>query len=417
MTAEGAGGAAPGETASTGVLARWRSLVEAGELVFDPDQERAACALDALRARLLSPSADPGLLARIRRRLVPFSRTGSADAAHGNESPRHLYLWGGVGRGKSLLMDLFFESLAEEQLPGRRVHFHEFMAEVHERLAFWRRADAARWRRVGLDPDAGRNPVLAHARELADEIRLLCFDEFQVTNIADASVLGQLFRALAAGGVSLVATSNRAPSALYENGLNRDRFLPTIRWIEDNFTVLAMCGPTDYRLKRFAGLKTYLVPVNAATTEQLRRAFYQLTDREVEDPAKVPSDEIVVGTRRIFVPKAIRGVAVFSFKRLCANPYGAADYLAIAHRYHTVFVVAIPQMDDRQADMAHRFVTMIDVFYDQGVKLVCSAAVPPDQLYIGKRGAFAFQRTVSRLMEMQTEAYLGRGHGAIAKSA
>ncbi|GIX16748.1 MAG: cell division protein ZapE [Rhodothalassiaceae bacterium] len=398
-----------------GVLARWRALVAAGELARDPDQERVAAALDALRERLMRPAPRRGLLSRI-----GLGLRGGAGKDHGPPpapAPRHIYIWGEVGRGKSLLMDLFFESLAGGPVAGRRVHFHEFMAEVHARLAWWRKAPAAAWKEVGLDPDGGRNPVRAHARELGRGIRLLCFDEFQVTNIADASVLGQLFAALAAGGVSLVATSNRAPGELYKDGLNRDRFLPTIRWIEENFAVLAMCGPTDYRLKRFAGLSTYLVPVNAETTEQLRRAFYQLTDREVEDPAKVPSDEIIVGGRRIFVPKAIRGVAVFSFKRLCANPHGAADYLAIAHRYHTVFVVAIPQMDDRHADMAHRFMTMIDVFYDQGVKLVCSAAVPPDRLYTGRRGAFEFQRTVSRLIEMQTRGYLERGHGARANGA
>ena len=411
-------GTADNGEAPAGVLARWQALVDAGELTADPDQERVARALDALRDRLLRAQLPrtPGALGRLMGRLVRWRgadrRADHPDASH----PRHLYIWGDVGRGKSLLMDLFFESLADTAVTGRRVHFHEFMAEVHQGLAHWRRADGREWRRLGLDPAGARNPVSAHARELARAIRLLCFDEFQVTNIADASVLGQLFRELGAAGVSLVATSNRAPATLYENGLNRDRFLPTIRWIEEHFRVLAMCGPTDYRLRRFAGLTTYLVPVNAQTTEQLRRAFYRLTDREVEDPARVPSDEILVGGRRIFVPKAIRGVAVFSFKRLCANPYGAQDYLAIAHRYHTVFVVAIPQMGEAEADMAHRFMTMIDVFYDQGVKLVCSAAAPPERLYTGQRGAFAFRRTVSRLMEMQTESYLRRGHGAIAKS-
>ncbi len=400
-----------------GVLARWRALVAAGELTADPDQERVAAALDELRSRLLSPSSTASTLHRVMRWIAgPRREDRQAERAEASR-PRHLYIWGGVGRGKSLLMDLFFESLADTAVAGRRVHFHEFMADVHKRLAYWRQADERDWRRLGLDPAMARNPVSAHARELAREIRLLCFDEFQVTNIADASVLGQLFQALAACGVSLVATSNRAPATLYENGLNRDRFLPTIHWIEEHFQVLAMCGPTDYRLKRFTGLKTYLVPVDEETTQMLRQAFYRLTDREVEDPAKVPSDEILVGGRRIFVPKAIRGVAVFSFKRLCANPYGPRDYLAIAHRYHTVFVVAIPQMGEAEADMAHRFMTMIDIFYDQGVKLVCSAACPPDRLYTGRRGRFEFQRTVSRLMEMQTESYLGRGHGAIAKSA
>ncbi len=394
-----------------GVLARWRDLVAAGELKADPDQERVAAALDGLRARLLRLPPTPSMLHRFMRRITGPIKSGRQGAQMDAFCPRHLYIWGEVGRGKSLLMDLFFESLTASSVPGRRVHFHEFMAEVHQALARWRRAPRQEWRRIGLDPDRARNPVRAHGRTLAREIQLLCFDEFHVTNIADASVLGQLFQTLAAEGVHLVATSNRPPSELYKDGLNRDRFLPTIRWIEEHFEVLAMCGPTDYRMQRFAGLSTYLVPIDEETTQRLREAFFRLTDREVEDPAKVPSSEVVVGGRRIFVPKAIRGVAVFSFKRLCANPYGAADYLAVAHRFHTVFVVAIPQMGDAEADLAHRFMTMIDVFYDQGVKLVCSAAAPPEKLYTGRRGAFEFQRTVSRLIEMQSETYLRRGHG------
>jgi len=209
-----------------------------------------------------------------------------------------------------------------------------------------------------------------------------------------------------------VATSNRHPDQLYENGLNRQLFLPFIERLKTRLDILELDGPIDYRLERLRGMETYLTPVDEETTEALREDFFRLTDREVDDPAKVPSGEIEVGGgRRLFVPKACKGVAVFSFKRLCANPLGAADYLAIARRFHTVIVVAIPQMGAHQRNEARRFMTLIDLLYESSVKFLCSAEVPPDKLYTGRDGGEAFQRTVSRLMEMQSERYLERGHG------
>ncbi len=404
------------------VSARYEADVALGEIRPDPAQREVARRLDRLAERLARWPASQdsrgrgsslGGLRRLVERLFA-ARSGRRERTQAPARPCvGLYVWGGVGRGKSMLMDMFFEVVALDA--KRRVHFHEFMGEIHARLKHWREADESAWRTLGIASAATRNPVIAAAAEIARDVRLLCFDEFQVTNIADASVLGLLLRELAARDVTIVATSNRPPRDLYKDGLNRDRFLPAIDWIERHFEVVALDGPTDYRFARFQGLKTYLTPVNEETTEALRRAFYRLTDREVEDAAKVPSDEIAVGGRTIFVPKAARGVAVFSFKRLCANPYGAADYLAIAHRYHTVIVVAIPKMGPERRELAARFVTLIDVFYENGVKLLCSAEVPPEELHHGPDVGFAFQRTVSRLYEMQTEHYLARGHGPLAR--
>ncbi len=410
------GGLPPAGVRSGPVSARYEADAMLGEIDPDPAQRMVAHRLDRLADLLArgrgaaTPAARFGALRRLFSRLRP----GSARTARPSATDcAGLYIWGGVGRGKSMLMDMFHEEVVVTE--KRRVHFHEFMAEIHARLRRWRGAGEDDWRALGLEARTARNPVRAVAAEIARDVRLLCFDEFQVTNIADASVLGLLLRELVARGVMLVATSNRPPRDLYKDGLNRDRFLPAIEWIERHFEVVALDGPTDYRFARFRGLKTYLTPVDDKTTEALRRAFYRLTDREVEDAAKVPSDELVVGGRAIFVPKAARGVAVFSFKRLCANPYGASDYPAIAHRYHTVIVVAIAKMGPERRDWAARFVTMIDVFYENGVKLLCSAEVPPEELHHGSEVGFAFQRTVSRLYEMQTEHYLARGHGLVAE--
>lgn len=403
----------PADAAGGPVSARYEADVALGEIHPDPAQRMVVRRLDRLADVIArrdsandSPQTRSGGLRRLLARAIRRGDEGGREEVVGTAG---LYIWGGVGRGKSMLMDMFHEEVAIKA--KRRVHFHEFMAEVHSRLKHWREAGEAQWRALGLEREAARNPVRAAAAEIARDTRLLCFDELQVTNIADASVLGLLLGELAARGVTIVATSNRPPGDLYKDGLNRDRFLPTIAWIERSFEVIALDGPTDYRFARFQGLQTYLTPVDETTTEALRRAFYRLTDREVEDAAKVPSDEVVVAGRTIFVPKAARGVAVFSFKRLCASPYGAADYLAIAHRYHTVIVVAIPQMGPERRDWAARFITMIDVFYENGVKLLCSAEVPPEELHRGGEVGFAFQRTVSRLYEMQTESYLARGHG------
>ncbi|MDH5480409.1 MAG: cell division protein ZapE, partial [Nitrosomonas sp.] len=282
-------------------------------------------------------------------------------------------------------------------------HFHEFMLDIHARLEAWHTLSTkAR--------ASGDDPIPAVARQIANEATLLCFDELQVTDIADAMVVARLFEALLDHGVIVVATSNRVPDDLYKNGLNRQRFMPFIDRIKQTFEIIPLNGPIDYRYDRLKGATTYYTPVNEDTTDKLAATFFRLTDRRIEDRAKVPSAELDVQGRKLFVPKSARGVAVFSFKRLCANPLGSADYLAIARTYHTVIMVAIPQFGKENSDQATRFVTFIDALYEHGVKFLCSAAVPPKLLYTAGENSFEFERTVSRLMEMQSEDYLARGH-------
>jgi cell division protein ZapE len=296
-----------------------------------------------------------------------------------------------------MLMDLAFDAIDVE--PKRRTHFHAFMLEVHERLR-----DA----RKGEEGD----PVLRVAADISEELRFLTFDEMMVTNPADAMIMSRLFTALLDGGVGIVTTSNRPPSDLYKDGLNRQLFLPFIKLIETRMKVLPLNGPTDYRLDRLQGLDTWLVPNGPVATEKLREAFFRLTDYPVEDSAHVPSEELDVGGgRTLHVPKSLKGVAVFSFKRLCGEPRGAADYLAIARRYHTVIIVGIPVMTREMRNEAARFVTLIDALYEHRVKLLAAADAEPEDLYPSGDGNFEFQRTVSRLEEMQSADYLGEGHG------
>jgi cell division protein ZapE len=226
-------------------------------------------------------------------------------------------------------------------------------------------------------------------------------------------VLARLFKELLDLGVVVVVTSNSSPDDLYKHGLNRQRFLPFIECIKERLEIIQLDGSVDYRYNRLKGSETYYFPINEETTAQLSAVFFNLTDRRVEDRAKVPSETLNVQGRLLFVPKAARGVAVFSFKRLCANPLGSADYISIARTYHTVIMVAIPQFNQENNDEARRFIVFIDALYERGVKFLCSAAVPPQSLYAGGEVSFEFERTISRLMEMQSEAYLTRGHGKV----
>jgi cell division protein ZapE len=360
----------------------YATLVAAGELKPDPEQKHAVQSLDRMAYELNHDK--PGLLAKL------FSRC--------TDGPRGVYLWGGVGRGKSMLMDLAFDQIAVT--PKRRVHFHAFMLEVHQRLRAARASEE-------------RDPILPVAESIAEQARLLAFDEMVVNNAADAMILSRLFTALIDEGVAVVTTSNRPPRDLYKDGLNRDLFLPFIDLIEQRMEVVSLNGPTDYRLDRLQGIDTWLVPNGPEATAALSEAFFRLTDYPVEDRANVPSEELDVGGgRTLHVPKSLKGVAVFSFKRLCGEARGAADYLAIAQRFHTVIIVGIPAMTREMRNEAARFVTLIDALYEHKVKLLAAADAEPEGLYRAGDGGFEFQRTVSRLEEMQSAEYLAEGHGA-----
>jgi cell division protein ZapE len=296
-----------------------------------------------------------------------------------------------------MLMDLAFERV--QIAPKRRTHFHAFMLEVHERLRQARKNDEG-------------DPVIRVAEDIAAEVRFLAFDEMMVTNSADAMILSRLFTALLDKGVTVVTTSNRPPLDLYKDGLNRELFLPFIELIQRRLEVVEVNGPTDYRLERLGGVQVWHVPNGPAATEALSRAFFQLTDYPVEDREKVPAEELEVGGgRTLHVPKSLKGVAVFSFKRLCGEARGAADYLAVAQRFHTVILVGIPVLTREMRNEAARFVTLIDALYEHRVKLLASADAEPAGLYPQGDGSFEFQRTVSRLEEMRSADYLAEGHG------
>jgi len=364
------------------VGAAYRRLVADKELKPDAAQQRAVAALD----RLASAEGERGVLARL----------------FGNRSqgPRGVYLWGGVGRGKSMLMDLAFDEIAIT--PKRRVHFHAFMIETHARLRQARKSEEG-------------DPIEPVAEQIAEEARLLAFDEMQVTNPADAMILSRLFTRLLELGVKVVATSNRPPRDLYLGGLNRELFVPFIDLIQQRMLVVEVNGTTDYRLERLAGVQVWHVPNGPEATAALSRAFFQLTDYPVEDRAKVPSEKLDVGAgRTLHVPKSLKGVAVFSFRRLCGEARGAADYLAIAQRFHTVIIVGIPVMSPEMRNEAARFVTLIDALYEHKVKLLAAADAEPSGLYPKGDGSFEFQRTASRLEEMRSADYLAEGHGAAA---
>jgi cell division protein ZapE len=361
-------------------MTRYRSALANGALKPDPAQQAAAEKLNALAKRLAK------------------YRPGGFSLFKKKEAPRGLYIWGDVGRGKSMLMDLFFAEAAVA--PKRRVHFNAFMVDVHTRL----HAERAK-------PDVS-DPIAVVARALAGEATLLCFDEFQVTDVADGMILGRLFEQLLAAGTVIVATSNVAPAHLYEGGLNRQLFLPFIALIEARLEVVELNGPTDYRLHRLSGHPVYLTPLSGPTDAAMDAAWRRLTDCAHGEPSRV-----TVFGRSVLVPQAARGVARFSFADLCEQPLAAVDYLEIARHFHTVLIDHIPVLDPTRRDTARRFVLLIDTLYDQGVKLICSAQASPDRLYPEGDGAEAFRRTASRLAEMQSDDYLKRGHGVLSPAA
>jgi cell division protein ZapE len=365
------------------IIQAYDALIAAGELRPDPEQAAAAVRLDTLAVELEHPKTT----GFFRKRTLPA---------------RGVYLWGDVGRGKSMLMDLFFHHVAIDR--KRRVHFAEFMLEVHGRIAIERRKEQG-------------DPIPPVAAALAEEARLLAFDEMMVTNSPDAMILSRLFTALIEAGVTVVTTSNRAPDDLYKNGLNREHFLPFIALVKERLDVLALNGPVDYRRDRLGQQDTWLVPNGPEATAELSAAFFRLTDYPPEDRAHVPSEELTVQGRTLHVPKALKGVAVFSFRRLCGEARGSADYLAIARRFHTVILVGIPILGPENRNEAARFVSLIDALYEHKVKLLAAADAQPDALYPRGDGAFEFQRTVSRLEEMRSDEYLAEGHGAAGEPA
>lgn len=367
----------------TATLAAYDALVTAGELKADPDQRAAA-----------------EKLADIQHQLEAVPPRGSTLWRFLGKKPdpvRGLYLWGGVGRGKSMLMDLFFDCVQINR--KRRAHFHEFMLDIHARL------------KVEREKEEG-DPIPPVVGTLADEARLLCFDEMVVNNTADAAIMSRLFAGLFDAGVTVVTTSNRVPDELYKDGLNRQLFLPFIDLVKARLDVMALDGPTDYRRDRLGNAQTWLVPNGPEATRALSETFFRLTDYPPEDRANVPTAELSVGAgRTLHVPKALKGVAVLSFKRLCTEARGAADYIAIARKFHTVIIVGIPVLRPEKRNEAARFLTLIDALYEYRVKLLASADAEPDALYPEGDGRFEFERTVSRLVEMQSEDYLAEGHG------
>ena len=365
------------------VTDQFDALVAAGELRADADQARAIAALARVQIELEAVPPRGSTIWRFLRRKP--------------DPTRGLYLWGGVGRGKSMLMDLFFENVGINR--KRRAHFHEFMLDIHARL---------KEERVKEKGD----PIPPIVAALADEARLLCFDEMVVNNMADAAIMSRLFSGLIAAGVTVITTSNRHPDDLYKDGLNRQLFLPFIALVKESLDIIALDGPTDYRRDRLGSAQIWLVPNGPAATAALSETFFRMTDYPPEDRAHVPTLEMDIGGgRMLHVPKALKGVAVFSFKRLCAQARGAADYLAIARRFHTVIMVGIPVLGPHNRNEAARFVTLIDALYEYRVKFLGSADAEPDHLYPQGDGRFEFDRTVSRLMEMQSEDYLAQGHG------
>lgn len=373
------------------LLDHYANKVTAGDLERDACQEEVLDRLEELRRALAGePARLPGVLGWL---------TGSGRKA----PPVHgLYIWGDAGRGKTMLMDLFFEGATLER--KIRVHFHGFIAGVHAFIHAWRLE-----RRDGPANDGG--PVAAAADAIAQKAWLLCFDEFSVTDIADAMILGRLFEALFARGVVIVATSNVRPDLLYQDGLNRALFLPFIAMLEERMQVVRLDARTDFRLQKLQEHAVYFVPPDARAAAALTSAFQRLAGATHGTPVTLD----VLG-HAVHVPEACANVARFAFADLCGIALGPADFLALARRFHTVVLDAIPVLDAARRDEAKRFITLIDTLYDRHVKLIASAEAEPAELYTGTEGfvAFEFKRTASRLCEMRSVDYLALPHGAVA---
>jgi cell division protein ZapE len=377
-------------TKSRSVTARYAARIASGEIEGDNSQAALIEDLAQLEGALAHHH-----LAR-KSSALGWIFGARADSSH---PVKGLYIWGEVGRGKTMLMDLFFT--ASSVVQKRRVHFHEFMAEVHDRIHALRQ-------QIKAGTTMHRDPIALAAVDIARESWLLCFDEFHVTDIADAMILGRLFARLFELGVVVVATSNVPPRELYRDGLSRDLFLPFIALIEDRMKVVQLAARTDFRLEKLGGAAVWHVPADAAAARALDAIWTRLA-------AGQPGQEqrLVVKGHGIHVPKAAMGVARFAFHDLCQQPLAGADYLKIAHEFHTVLLDGIPVMDYAQRNEAKRFIILIDTFYDNAVKLVASAAAEPAALYTANNGfeAYEFKRTASRLIEMRSPSYLSLPHG------
>ncbi|WP_158915419.1 cell division protein ZapE [Caulobacter sp. S45] len=365
------------------VRAAYQERLSQGEITPDAAQAAAVEALARLEGEL-NALAEPGFS-------LPFLQRR-------REAPRGVYLYGPVGRGKSMLMDLFFDSAPVTR--KRRVHFHAFMAEIHGLIDMWRKGDPAA-RKAAFGLAKGDDPIAPTAGHVAGQAQLLCFDEFHVVDIADAMILGRLFEALWARGVVIVATSNRAPDALYENGLNRQLFLPFIGELKARMDVVRVAGPKDFRLDRLKGQQVYFSPIEAETRAAFDALWASLTDGVAET-----GETLEVTGRKIRLPHTVGGHLRSSFVSLCAANLGAQDYLAVASHFHTVFLEDVPLLTVDRRNEAARFVSLVDALYEAKAKVAVLAEAEPGSLYPAGDGSFEFERTVSRLEEMRSADYI-----------
>ncbi len=360
-------------------LERYRETLRRGEIIADQAQEQAVLATQALYEKLLADSRrDMNLFLRIKQRITGKQPAGT----------RGIYFWGGVGRGKTRIVDSFFESLPIDK--KLRIHFHRFMQRVHHELKALKNIE---------------NPLHKVADRFSSEAGIICFDEFHVSDITDAMLLSGLLEAMYERGITLVATSNQHPDKLYSGGLQRDRFLPAIKMIKENCQIIHLDSGIDYRMRFLASAEIYHYPLDGQAERMLAINFEHIApnhgraDRTIE-----------IEKRKIQTVRCADGVVWFDFPAICDGPRGPADYIEIARQFQTVLIGNVPQMGEDQNDQARRFITLVDEFYDRNVKLIITAAVPPSGLYLGKRLQSGFERTISRLIEMQSREYLALQH-------